>query len=153
MKMGPVPVSEDKVKVSCVECGTTNYFPLSAEGKRVVCGRCKAALPLPGAILEPTAWQASQLFQNSSLPVLVDFFSPTCGPCVVMHPAVERLARRRAGTLVVARVNVEREPELAQRLGVQGVPTFVVVYKGAERDRLSGALPEDSFALWVASRT
>lgn len=143
----------EKVKVSCVECGTTNYYPLDAQGKKVVCGRCKSALPLPGTVLEPSAWQASQLFQHSSLPVLVDFFSPTCGPCVMMHPVVDRLAARRAGTVVVVRVNVERVPELAVRFGVQSVPTYVIVHKGTERDRTMGAVPEDSFALWVASRT
>ena len=52
----------EKVMVSCLECGTTNYFPLEAEGKKVVCGRCKAGLPLPGAVLEPTSGQAAQLF-------------------------------------------------------------------------------------------
>jgi len=97
----------EKVMVSCLECGTTNYFPLEAEGKKVVCGRCKAGLPLPGAVLEPTSGQAAQLFQNSSLPVLADFFSPT----------------------------------------------FVIVRKGAIRDRVSGAMNEENFALWVASRT
>ncbi|MGZ4887386.1 MAG: thioredoxin family protein, partial [Candidatus Aminicenantales bacterium] len=142
----------EKVMVSCLECGTTNYFPLEAEGKKVVCGRCKAALPLPGEVVETTARQASLLFQNSSLPVLADFFSPTCGPCLVMHPVVERLARRRAGSVVVIRVNVEREPDLARRFGIQGVPTFVIVRKDAERDRATGAMSEDSFALWVASR-
>jgi thioredoxin 2 len=143
----------EKVMVSCLECGTTNYFPLGAEAKKVVCGRCKAPLPRPGEVAEPTALQASQLFQNSSLPVLVDFFSPTCGPCLVMHPVVERLAKRRAGSVVVIRVNVEREPELARRFGIQGVPTFVIVRKGAERDRVSGAMTEENFAFWVASRT
>ena len=143
----------EKVMVSCLECGTTNYFPLEAEGKKVVCGKCKAALPLPGQVVEPTAWQASQLFQNSSLPVLADFFSPTCGPCLVMHPVVERLAKRRAGSVVVIRVNVEREPELARRFGIQGVPTFVIVRKGSERERVSGAMTEENFAFWVASRT
>ncbi len=143
----------DKVKVSCPECGTTNFFPLASEGKKVVCGRCKSALPSPGAVLEPTVAQAAALFQNSGLPVLVDFYSQTCGPCHMMHPVVERLARRRAGELVVARVDVERWPDLAREFDIRAVPTFVVVFKGTERDRASGAMPEDSFALWVASRT
>ena len=143
----------EKVMVSCLECGTTNYFPLEAEGKKVICGRCKSALPLPGLVLEPTSGQASQLFENSTLPVLADFFSPTCGPCLVMHPVVDRLARRRAGSVVVIRVNVEKEPELARRFGIQSVPTFVIVRKGAERDRVSGAMSEEDFALWAASRT
>ncbi len=146
-------MTADKVKVSCLECGTTNYFPLAVEGKKVVCGRCKSALPLPGAVLEPTPGQTAALFQNSGLPVLVDFYSETCGPCHMMHPIVERLAKRRAGELVVARVDVERAPELARELDIRAVPTFVIVFKGTERDRASGAMPEDSFALWVASRS
>jgi thioredoxin 2 len=143
----------DKVKVSCLECGTTNYFPVAAQGKKVVCGRCKSALPLPGTVLEPTTEQAFRLFQNSNLPVVVDFFSPTCGPCFVMHPVVERLAKRRAGDVVVVRINVARDQGLAHDFGIRGVPTFVIVSKGLERARMSGAVPEEDFALWVASRT
>jgi thioredoxin 2 len=143
----------DKVKVSCLECGTTNYFPLDAMGKKVVCGRCRSTLPLPGTVLEPNPDQAFALFRNSRLPVLVDFYSPTCGPCHMMHPVVERLARRRAGEIAAVRINVEREPELAQRFGVQAVPTFVIIAKGLERARAAGAMNEEDFSLWVASQT
>lgn len=146
-------MAEEKVKVICLECGATNLFPLSVEGKKVVCGRCKSPLSAPGTVLEPTDRQVSRLFQNSSLPVLVDFYSPTCGPCHMMHPVVERLAKRRAGDLVVVKINVERDQELARHFGIQGVPTFVIVRGGSERDRMSGAVPEEDFAFWVASRT
>lgn len=142
----------DKVKAVCLECGATNLYPLAAEGKKVVCGRCKSALPFPGTVLEPTPEQAVSLFRNSSLPVLVDFYSMSCGPCHMMNPVVERLARRRAGEIVVVKIDVERDQELARGLGVQGVPTFVIIHRGAERDRLSGAIPEEDFAFWVASR-
>lgn len=141
-----------KVKVSCGNCGTTNYFPLDAVGKKVVCGRCKFALPEPGTILEPASAQVYNLLQNSSLPVLADFYSPTCAPCLVMHPVLERLARRRAGGITVVRVNIERHPELARDFAIQGVPTFVVMLKGVERGRVSGAQAEEDLALWVASR-
>jgi thioredoxin 2 len=146
-------MAADKVKVSCLECGTTNYFPLDAQGKKVVCGRCKSGLPLPGTVLEPTREQAYALFQNSGLPVLVDFYSPTCGPCFMMHPVVERLAKRRAGEIAAVRINVERDQELAQRFGVRAVPTFVIISTGLERARTSGAMTEENFALWVASQT
>ncbi len=142
----------EKVKAVCPECGATNLYPRAAEGKKVVCGRCKSVLPFPGTVLEPTRAQAGTLFRNSGLPVLVDFFSPTCGPCHVMHPVIERLAQRRAGEVVVVKVNVERDPDLARDFGIQGVPTFVVISKGIERDRMSGAVPEEDFAFWVASR-
>jgi thioredoxin 2 len=143
----------DMIKVSCRNCGTTNYFPQGAEGKKVVCGRCKAALPLPGTVLEPRTREAVNLFQNSSLPILVDFYSPTCAPCRMMHPVVERLAKRRAGEIVTARIDVEKEPELAREFGIQAVPTFVIVSKGIERARTAGALSETDFSLWVASQT
>jgi thioredoxin 2 len=143
----------DKTKVSCAACGTTNFFPIAAIGKKVVCGRCKTQLPVPGTVLEPSTVQASTLFQVSGLPVLVDFFSPTCGPCQMMHPVVERLAKRRAGDLMVVRISVESHPELAQRFGIHAVPTFIIIFKGLERARISGAVGEEDFAFWVASQT
>jgi len=146
-------MTEDKVKVSCGNCGTTNNFPIAARGKTVRCGRCKSPLPEPGQILEPGEEGIMALFHNSTLPVLADFFSPTCGPCHMMHPILERLAVRRAGEVAVIRINVETNQELAREFGVKGVPTFVIVHKGAERGRQVGAADESSFALWAASRS
>jgi thioredoxin 2 len=146
-------MADDKVKVSCGTCGTTNNFPLSARGKTVRCGRCKSRLPEPGEILEPGPEGIMALFHNSSLPVLADFYSETCGPCHMMHPILERLAARRAGEITVIRINVETNPELAREFHVQGVPTFVIVHNGAERGRSVGATDESSFALWAASRS
>jgi len=146
-------MSDEKVKVSCGVCGTTNNFPLDAKGKTVRCGRCKSPLPEPGRIIEPDPEGIMNLFHNSSLPVLADFYSPTCGPCHMMHPILERLAERRAGQIAVIRINVDTNLELAREFRVQGVPTFVIVHNGAERARSVGASDESSFALWAASRT
>jgi thioredoxin 2 len=143
----------DKVKVSCLHCGAVNNFPVDAAGKTVVCGRCRNPLPVPGTVLEPPEQAAATLIQRSGLPVLVDFYSPTCGPCQMMHPLVERLANRRAGELMVLRVNTDTSPGLASRFDIRAVPTFIIVIKGTERDRMSGAMGETDFSLWVASRT
>ena len=143
----------DKVKVSCLNCGAVNNFPIDAAGKTVVCGRCRNPLPAPGTVLEPSEQAAATLFQRSGLPVLVDFYSPTCGPCHMMHPLVERLAQRRAGELMVIRVNTDASPSLASRFDIRAVPTFIVISKGTERGRTSGAMGETDFSLWVASRT
>lgn len=142
----------EKVKVSCFHCGATNNFPMDALGKTVVCGRCKNALPVPGTVLELPPQKGYNMFYNSSLPILVDFYSPTCGPCLMMHPIVERLAKRRAGEIMVVRLNVDRNPEVSATFGIKGVPTFVVLLKGTERGRTSGAMSEADFSLWVASR-
>jgi thioredoxin 2 len=144
--------SPEKVRVACPRCGATNNFPMSALGKTVVCGRCKNALPEPGTVVEPEPQYANTLFQNSVLPVLVDFYSPTCGPCLMMHPIMESFARRKAGEIMVVRLNVDRHPEMAASHGVMGVPTFIIFLKGAERGRTSGAMSEADLSLWVASR-
>jgi thioredoxin 2 len=142
----------EKVKVVCPDCGAVNNYPLGISGKKVVCGRCKSVLPEPGAVIEPLPNQIAHFMQNTSLPVLVDFNSPTCAPCHMMHPVVESLAKRKAGELIVVKINVDQNPQIAIQFGIQGVPTFLVLFKGLERGRTSGAMSEADLALWLASR-
>ncbi|MGB8953535.1 MAG: thioredoxin domain-containing protein [Candidatus Aminicenantales bacterium] len=144
---------KEKVKVSCLECGTTNNYPVDKTEKKVVCGRCKNVLPVPGQVLEPPANQVVNLVQNSRLALLIDFYSPTCVPCHMMHAVVENLAKRRAGEVMVVRINVDDKRELASAFNIQAVPTFIVLKQGFEVARTSGAINETDFSLWVASKT
>jgi thioredoxin 2 len=141
----------EKVRVVCLSCGAVNNFPLADKGKKVVCGRCKIPLPIPGVTAEPDRIEILTVLQNSGIPVLADFYSSTCAPCHVMNPVIEDLAARRAGELFVIKVNVDQLPELAAQFGIQGVPTFIIFSKGHERARMSGAMSEADFSLWVAS--
>jgi thioredoxin 2 len=140
-------------KVSCPHCGATNNFPTVASGKTVVCGRCKSVLPVPGTVLEIPEQQVAALIQNGGLPILIDFYSLACMPCRLMHPIVESLAQRRAGEIMVVRVNTDENPGLASAFRIQAVPTFVVIRKGVEVGRTSGAMSEMDFSLWVASKS
>ena len=142
----------EKIKVSCFHCGRTNYYPIASSGKKVVCGQCKNTLPNPGSVLKPAPQQIYSLLQNSSLPILADFYSPTCAPCHMMHPLVENLARRRAGDLMVLKINVNLYPDMGAAFGVQGVPTFLIMRKRTEIARATGAMSEADLALWVASK-
>ena len=144
---------DDKKRISCLRCGATNAFPLAAGVKTVVCGRCKSPLPVPGTVLEPSEEEVAVLIQNGSLPILLDFFSETCMPCHMMRPVIESLARRRAGDLMVVKVDTDRRRELAEAFRIRAVPTFVVMKKGVELGRTSGAMNETDFSLWVASRS
>jgi thioredoxin 2 len=144
----------EKVKVSCLECGATNNFPTESSGKTVVCGRCKNPLPVPGQVLEPAAWSVPNLIRKAGLSLLVDFYSMTCAPCHLMRPFVESLAKRRAGDVMVIKVNVDVDEnrELAAAFKIKAVPTFIILKKGYEIARVSGAMPETDFSLWVASK-
>ena len=146
------PPPAEKIKVACLECGATNLYPSDAGGKTVRCGRCKADLSVPGAVLEPQDHQIAALIQASSLPLLIDFFSDTCMPCRMMAPVVASLAGRRRGDLTVIKVNTDVHRELAASFRIRAVPTFVVFRKGYEVGRVSGAMNETDFSLWVASK-
>ncbi len=141
----------EKHKVSCLNCGTTNNFPAAALGKTVVCGRCKQPLIPPGRVIEPLPGQAHTLYQNSTLPVLTEFYSSSCGHCARMEPVLERLAERRKGEIMIIKISLDRSPEMGASFGIQGVPTFIVIQKGHERGRISGAMGEMDFALWLAN--
>jgi thioredoxin 2 len=145
--------AENKVKVSCLNCGTTNNVPVSTGRKKIVCGRCKEELPSPGEVVEPQPNQAYALFRKSAIPLLVDFFSMSCMSCELMHSVILSLAERRKGELMIVRIDVEKHPELAAAFGIQGVPTFLILHRGNERARSVGEMTETDFSLWVAKFT
>lgn len=79
---------------------------------------------------------------RSRTPVLVDYWAPWCAPCRLLAPVIEKIAAEHDGTLVVGKVNVDEQPSLADRAGVQGIP-FVVLYRDGERAAASvGAVPK-----------
>lgn len=83
-----------------------------------------------------------RLVLGASGPVLVDFWAAWCGPCRMLAPTIERLARALAGRVRVAKLDVDANPVTAQRYGVQGIPTLIIFKNGQEVDRLVGVQPE-----------
>lgn len=79
---------------------------------------------------------------QSTLPVVVDFWAPWCGPCKMVAPILDKLAKELAGKVLIAKVNTDENSDWAMRYGVQGIPTMLFIADGKIVHRQVGALPE-----------
>ena len=83
---------------------------------------------------------------NAAPLAMVDFWADWCGPCKMLSPAIEDIARQYDGKVLVGKVNVDEEPELARQFGVMSIPTIVFLKNGQEFDRKVGVMPGGAFA-------
>ena len=79
---------------------------------------------------------------KSEIPVLIDFYAEWCGPCRMMAPVVEQFAEEYDGRVKIGKINVDEESELAERFGVQSIPSFIFIKDGKVVDRVTGAMPK-----------
>jgi thioredoxin 1 len=86
---------------------------------------------------------------QSSIPVIVDFWAPWCGPCKMVAPILDKVAKEYAGKLVIAKVNTDENAENAMKYNVQGIPTMLFVSKGKIVHKQVGALPEPNIRMII----
>jgi thioredoxin 2 len=131
--------------ISCPNCGKRNRLPSTATGV-ARCANCHTALPW---LTSAGDGDFDQVVTASTLPVLVDMWAPWCGPCRIVEPGVEQAAERLAGRLKAVKVNVDESPKVAERFGVQGIPTVLLVRGDREIARQVGALPPPALVRWT----
>lgn len=140
-------MSDTAPVLPCPACQTLNRVD-AARRAAATCGRCGAAL-MPRAPFALDSSAFARHAQHSSLPLVVDFWAPWCGPCVGFAPVFARIAAELGDRARFAKVDTEAEPELAARYAIRSIPTLAVFRDGREVARLSGALPYEQFRAWL----
>jgi thioredoxin 2 len=143
-------VDQRGVLASCPSCGSTNRLAYVTLQRRARCGKCHTTLPPPSQPIEVGGGFFDSLVAAASVPVVVDFWAPWCGPCRAMAPEFEKVARNLAGEALVVKVNTEAEPELGERFQIRSIPTIAVFRDGREITRVSGARPAADIERLVA---
>ncbi|MEV6228155.1 thioredoxin [Saccharopolyspora shandongensis] len=111
------------------------------------------AAPAGAAVIEVTeaTFQAEVVERSLQVPVVVDLWATWCGPCKQLSPVLERLAQESNGAWVLAKVDVDANPRIAQLFQVQSVPTVIAIAGGQPVDAFAGAQPEPQIRQWIDS--
>jgi thioredoxin 2 len=92
------------------------------------------------------------VIQSSALPVIVDFWAPWCGPCRMMAPELDKVAAAAQGEWLVAKVNTEAVPDLAERFRIRSIPTLAIFHRGREVSRVAGARSAEDIRSLVSAK-
>jgi thioredoxin 2 len=131
-----------RVTLQCQFCQTWNRIDASRAADRPKCGKCSRPMLLdrPWPLTEDTF---SRTLAESEIPVLVDFYADWCGPCKMMAPYVDEVAREYQGRALVAKLNTDLAPNTSNGLGIRGIPTTIVYRAGREVARHTGAMKKE----------
>ncbi len=138
-------MESDSVIITCPRCGTKNRLPKSRLQDKPVCGKCRAPLS-PQPPLDHPVEVTDHSFQKEVLgfpgPVVLDCWAPWCGPCRMVGPVIDQLAREYAGRVKFAKLNTDENQATARQFSIQSIPTLLFFKGGRLVNRQVGALPK-----------
>jgi thioredoxin 2 len=134
--------------IACPHCAAMNRVPSERLVEAPQCGRCHEAL-FTGMPLALGEADFDRHALRSTLPLLVDFWAPWCGPCLQMAPHFERAAGLLEPAVRLAKVDTDASPGLGNRFGIRSIPTLVLLQGGREIARQSGAMQAEGIVRWV----
>ena len=140
----------ENIHIVCNACAGVNRLAKDKLGSVANCARCKKLL-LNGEVKPLHQTDFDTYVVNNDLPVVVDFWAPWCGPCKMMAPTFEKVAKELATTARFVKVNTEGEQELAARFAIRSIPTLAIFKNGREVTRQAGAMDAVSLKRLVMS--
>ncbi len=134
----------------CPACGQKNRLSYERLGEAVRCAKCKEWLAAPNEPLEiHSSADFDRLIAHASLPIVVDYWAPLCGPCRMVAPELKKVAARQSGRALVIKVNTDELPDLGERFGIRSIPTLAIFAGGREVSRTVGVRPAEDIERFV----
>lgn len=136
------------VKLSCTVCGQLNRVATERLSAGPRCGACGEPL-LDGKVSELDAKAHDKAVRGDTLPLLIDYWAPWCGPCRMMAPAFAKAAVQLRVQARLMKLNTQDHPTISARLGIRGIPLLILYREGRELGRLAGARPLEDIVDFV----
>ena len=136
----------NSIEIACTQCGTKNRIPADKQHLGPKCGKCKTDISLGNAAVPVELDDAAfpGFIRMTAKPVMVDFFSPTCGPCRMLAPVIDSVAKKFFGRIIIAKLDTSSNGRIPAQFQVRGVPTLIFFKDGQQVDQVTGAMPEET---------
>lgn len=148
----PSEPSEKVVSLPCEACGAKIPTSGAELSEPRSCPSCRAALEPVGAPIDVDAEELAAIVTSARVSVLVDFWAPWCPPCRLAGPILKKVAADMKGKALVLKVDTDRQPALATELGVQAIPTFVVIRDRKIVKQQSGLATPGTIKRWLSAK-
>jgi len=135
----------NSIIISCNSCGKKNRIAADKQHLGPKCGSCKTPINVGQNAVPVELNDATfvPFISNATKPVMVDFYSPACGPCRMLSPVIDNLARQFAGRIIIAKLDTTKNANIPSQFKIRGVPTLIFFKNGEKMDQLAGAVPEE----------
>ena len=136
--------------IVCSSCGAKNRVPEEKLSTQPSCGKCHQSL-LSQQPIELNEQNFSNFISNTDLPVLIDLWAEWCGPCKMIAPILDEVAKEYQGKLTVAKLNIDENEGTPPKYGIRGIPTLMIFKDGQVKATKVGALAKSQLTAFIDS--